>query len=84
LTLLRAGRRAKALPSVRRAGPATGPRARPSRTSSSERADSVNMTAAGCVSVSVTIGDGSEACTTLPESIRRTPVRPSLGATMEV
>jgi hypothetical protein len=62
----------------------TGPRAMASRTSLSERADNVNITAAGSVRVSVTIGDESEALTMLPGSIRRTPMRPSLGATMEV
>jgi hypothetical protein len=48
------------------------------------RADSVNITADGWVSVSVTICDESDGCTMLPGSIRRTPMRPSLGATTEV
>jgi hypothetical protein len=62
----------------------TGPRAMASRTSPRKRADSVNMTADGLVTVSVAISAESEACTTLPGSIKRTPMRPSLGATIEV
>jgi hypothetical protein len=53
----------------------TGPRAMASRTSLSARADSVNGTADGFVSVSVAIGEESEACTILPGSTMRTPLR---------
>ena len=47
-------------------------------------AGKVNMTAEGCVSVSVASEPGSLARTTFPGSTRRTPMRPSLGAVIVV
>ena len=70
------------------AATSTVPRASASRTSLSDRADNVKITADGLVRVKVTIVAGavgeSFAWTTLPGSIMRTPMRPSLGAAIDV